>query len=93
MRVYRLINIEFIEIKAESIFEKELIAERYPHLYGRGGWSDVRIELLEMTMLFRTMDNFKRTATGGLTMFFQQWTGIDAIVKYDPFLCRVSFPS
>jgi len=79
-----LMNIEFLEIRAEVIFEKEVIAERYPDLVNRGPWSDAVIELLEISTLFSTWDLFKRTATGGLTMFFQQWTGIDAIVNYAP---------
>ncbi|KAI0033480.1 hexose transport-related protein [Vararia minispora EC-137] len=76
-----LMNIELTEIKAEAIFGE---AERYPHLVNRGPWSDVQIEFLEITTLFSSWDTFKRTATGGLTMFFQQWTGIDAIVNYAP---------
>ncbi|VDB91654.1 unnamed protein product [Peniophora sp. CBMAI 1063] len=79
-----LVNVEFLEIKAEALFEREIIAERYPALVNRGLWSGVAIELLEIATLFSTWDNFKRTATGGLTMFFQQWTGIDAIVNYAP---------
>ncbi|KFZ07066.1 hypothetical protein V502_09882, partial [Pseudogymnoascus sp. VKM F-4520 (FW-2644)] len=29
-----------------------------------------------------TMDNFKRVCTAWLVMFFQQWSGIDAIIYY-----------
>jgi len=75
----RLTNLELLEIQAESIFEREVREESYPKLFGRGGWSDLKIEMLEIVSLFTTWDMFKRTATGGLCMFFQQWTGIDAI--------------
>ena len=62
--------------------DKEVIAERYPNLVNRTWFQDVQIEMLEIMTLFSSWDCFKRTATGGLVMFFQQWTGIDAIVKF-----------
>ena len=75
----RLTNLELLEIQAESMFEREVREESYPKLFGRGGWSDLKIEMLEIVSLLTTWDLFKCTATGGSCRFFQQWTGIDAI--------------
>ncbi|KFZ24739.1 hypothetical protein V502_00800 [Pseudogymnoascus sp. VKM F-4520 (FW-2644)] len=41
-----------------------------------------RREYAQYTNIFRTKDNFKRVAIAGLIMFFQQWSGIDAIIYY-----------
>jgi len=79
-----LVQIEYLEIKAEAMFDAETYERKYPHLTGRGGISEVKIELYQMTTLFSDWSIFKRTAAGCLTMFFQQWTGIDAVVNYAP---------
>jgi hypothetical protein len=79
-----LVQIEYLEIKAEAMFDTEILARRYPQLVGRGGISGIKIELYQMSTLVSDWSIFKRTAAGCLTMFFQQWTGIDAVVNYAP---------
>ena len=75
-----LVRIEYLEIKAESEFEKRSFAKRFPGL-ATGG---LRSELAQYTIIFRNRDYFKRVALGCLVMFFQQWSGIDSIIYYAP---------
>ncbi|KAJ5096207.1 quinate permease [Penicillium alfredii] len=75
-----LLQIEYLEIKSEVLFEQRTFAQRFPDLAnGRSIW---RREFAQYTNIFRTRDNFKRVATAGLVMFFQQWSGIDSIIYY-----------
>ncbi|KAG6906191.1 hypothetical protein DXG01_015326 [Tephrocybe rancida] len=82
---HELIQIEFLEIKAEAIFNRRILEQRYPQLLKEGGNIWIR-ELMGYANLFRTADSFKRTAIAGIIMFFQQWTGIDSIIYYAPFI-------
>ena len=77
-----LVQIEFLEIKSEVLFERRAFDERFPHLAAAAGGSIWRREFAQYTNIFRTKDNFKRVAIAGLIMFFQQWSGIDAIIYY-----------
>jgi sugar porter (SP) family MFS transporter len=79
-----LVQIEFLEIRAEHLFEQETSAAKWPELqdgsrasYFKLGWRSY-MSLLTSKVLFR------RVLTGALTMFFQQWTGINAILYYAP---------
>lgn len=74
---HELIQIEFLEIKAEAIFNRRILELRYPQLVKKGGSIWVR-EIMGYANLFRTKDSFKRSAIAGIIMFFQQWTGIDS---------------
>jgi hypothetical protein len=38
-----LIDIEFAEIKAQSMFEKRMVAERFPHLHELTAWNTVKL--------------------------------------------------
>ena len=75
-----LVQIEYLEIKSEVLFEKRIFTERFPELAATGSvW---RREYAQYTNIFRSKDNFKRVAIAGLVMFFQQWSGIDSIIYY-----------
>jgi len=77
---HELVQIEFLEIKSEVLFEKRMFAERFPNLANTNSvW---RREYAQYTNIFRSKDNFKRVAIAGLIMFFQQWSGIDSIIYY-----------
>lgn len=80
---HELIQIEFLEIKSEVLFERRVFDRRFPKLAnsatGRSVW---RREFAQYSNIFHTKDNFKRVAIAGLIMFFQQWSGIDAIIYY-----------
>ncbi|KAH8700464.1 putative MFS quinate transporter [Talaromyces proteolyticus] len=70
-----LVQMEFLEIKAEALFEKRA----FPSTAEKGL---IRIQIAQYANCVRTMDNFKRVCTAWLIMFFQQWSGIDAIIYY-----------
>ncbi|KAG6819951.1 hypothetical protein H0H93_007090 [Arthromyces matolae] len=74
---HELIQIEFLEIKSEAIFDRRILQQRYPQLVKEGGNIWIK-EIMGYANLFRTRDSFKRAAIAGIIMFFQQWTGIDS---------------
>ncbi|PQE22199.1 Quinate permease protein [Rutstroemia sp. NJR-2017a WRK4] len=77
-----LIQVEFLEIKADAEFEKEIFERRFPSLSASAGDSVWRREFAQYSNIFRSKDSFKRVAIASLVMFFQQWTGIDSIIYY-----------
>ncbi|GJE88676.1 MFS general substrate transporter [Phanerochaete sordida] len=79
-----VVQIEFLEIKAQHLFEVETAAAKYPHLQDGSWWSSVKLACADYMSLITTRTLFYRTAVGTLTMFFQQWTGVNAILYYAP---------
>ncbi|KAJ7771461.1 hexose transport-related protein [Mycena metata] len=79
-----IIQLEYTEIQAEAMFEAEMTAERFPKLVGGGPLTEFKLQVAQFGELFTTIHMFKRTATACLTQFFQQMSGIDAIVYYAP---------
>ncbi|KAL4945720.1 hypothetical protein BDV06DRAFT_229929 [Aspergillus oleicola] len=77
-----LVDIEYKEIKAETLFEQRAFAKSFPHLAEREKQSVIIRELAQYYHILRKWDAFKRVATAWLVMFFQQWSGIDAIIYY-----------
>lgn len=73
-----LVQVEFLEIKADAEFEKSIFDKRFPQLSSAVGDSIWRREFAQYSNVFRTKDAFKRVALASLVMFFQQWTGIDS---------------
>jgi len=81
---HELIDVEFAEIKAQSMFEKRMVAERFPHLQELTAWNTIKLQFVAIGSLFKTKPMFKRVIVATVTMFFQQWTGINAILYYAP---------
>jgi len=81
---HELINLEFLEIKSQSVFEKRTEAEKFPHLQRKDTWSYVKLEALSLASLFQSKSMFRRVAVSTITMFFQQFTGINAVLYYAP---------
>ncbi|KAL3425650.1 MFS quinate transporter [Phlyctema vagabunda] len=79
-----LIQVEFLEIKAEFLFEERAFQKAFPKLGAKEKRSVWIHEIAQYANCFRTLDNFKRVSTAWLVMFFQQWSGIDAIIYYAP---------
>jgi len=73
-----LIELEFLEIKAQSLFEKRTVAAKFPHLQELTAWNTVKLQFVSIASLFTTMPMFRRVIVATVTMFFQQWTGINA---------------
>jgi MFS family permease len=72
-----LVQVEFLEIKSEVLFERRAFAKRFPDMAAKNN-SVLRREIAEYATIFRNKDSFKRVALGCLVMFFQQWSGIDS---------------
>ncbi|KAI4703463.1 hypothetical protein J4E89_010039 [Alternaria sp. Ai002NY15] len=81
---HELIELEYAEIRAQSLFEKKSLAERFPHLQDMSALSVFKLQFVAIGSLFTTRGMFKRVLISTLTMFFQQWTGINAILYYAP---------
>ncbi|CAO2650731.1 Nn.00g020230.m01.CDS01 [Neocucurbitaria sp. VM-36] len=79
---HELVQIEYLEIKAETLFERRSFEKNFPHLAAKEQGSVYVREFAQYYQIFRTWDNFKRVSTAWLVMFFQQWSGIDAIIYY-----------
>lgn len=72
---HELVQVEFLEIKAEVLFERKDFAKKFPNVKTD---SIFRREIAQYVTIFRNKDSFKRVALGSLVMFFQQWSGIDS---------------
>jgi sugar porter (SP) family MFS transporter len=81
---HELVEIEFLEIKAQSIFEKRTTAEHFPNLSAPTAWNTLKLQFVAIGSLFRTKPMFRRVIVATLTMTFQQWTGINAVLYYAP---------
>jgi len=81
---HELVELEFLEIKAQSLFEKRSVREQFPNLADGSASSTIKLQFVAMASLFKSKPMFRRVALATLTMFFQQWTGINAILYYAP---------
>ncbi|KAL8849505.1 MAG: hypothetical protein Q9221_005512 [Calogaya cf. arnoldii] len=73
-----LIELEFLEIKAQSVFEKRNTAEKWPHLVALTPMNTFKLQFVAIGSLFTTKAMFRRVIVATVTMFFQQFTGINA---------------
>jgi len=81
---HELVELEFLEIKAQSLFEKRTVAEHFPQLREQTAWNVFKLQFVAIGSLFKTRAMFRRVIVATVTMFFQQWTGINAILYYAP---------
>lgn len=79
-----LVELEFLEIKAQSMFEKRTVEANFPHLSSPSAWNTIKLQFVAIGSLFKTAPMFRRVIVSTVTMFFQQWTGINAILYYAP---------
>ncbi|KAJ5708525.1 hypothetical protein N7488_008326 [Penicillium malachiteum] len=79
---HELVQVEYLEIKSEALFEERAFAKAFPKLAESENKSIFMNQIAQYANCFRSIDNFKRVATAWLIMFFQQWSGIDAIIYY-----------
>ena len=74
-----LVLVEFKEIQAECLFEERAFAKAFPKLAQKEKGNIWMHEIAQYFNIVRTKDNFYRVSTAWLVMFFQQWSGIDAV--------------
>ena len=75
---HKLIELEFLEIKAQSMFEKRNIAKKWPHLVELTAANTFKLQFVAIGSLFATKAMFRRVIVATVTMFCQQFTGINA---------------
>lgn len=68
---HELIRIEYLEIKAECLFEDRAFERAFPNLSEKQRRSTMIKEVAQYVDILRTWDNFKRVSTAWLVMFFQ----------------------
>jgi len=66
------------------LFEAELEQVRYPQYQDGSTASQIRLGIGKYTSLLTNRNYLVRVSVGCLTMFFQQWTGINAVLYYAP---------
>lgn len=81
-----LVNVEFLEIKADSLLERRSLAEKFPKLQAQTAWNVFKLQFIAIGSLIKTKAMFKCVICGTVTMFFQQWSEINAILYYAPIL-------
>ncbi|MCJ1234213.1 hypothetical protein MMC14_002172 [Varicellaria rhodocarpa] len=94
-----LIEIELLEIKTQSLFEKRVVIDEYLHLEKFTAWNTFKLyyydqllttpltpprQLVSISSLFRTKVMFRRVILATMIMFFAQWTGINGIMYCAP---------
>lgn len=79
------VQLEWYEIRAEVAFQKEVSAERHPHLMENTRANRLKLEMVSWVDCFRK-GCWKRTLVGTGIMFFQQFVGINALIYYSPSL-------
>ncbi|KAL1583278.1 hypothetical protein WHR41_07841 [Cladosporium halotolerans] len=80
------VRVEFLEIKALREFERQRSIEKFPQYQDGSFKSNFMIGLNDYMSLVTNKSMFKRTIVAVLTMVFQQWNGVNAILYYAPFV-------
>lgn len=65
---HELITLEFLEIKAQSLFEKRSVGEHFPHLREQTAGSTLRLQFVAIKALFQTKAMFKRVIVATVTV-------------------------
>lgn len=89
---HELIQLEFLEIKAQSLFEKRSIAESFPHLQEQTAMNTIKLQYVAIASLFKTRAMFKRVIVATVTMFFQQFSGINAVSGLQSIVWKLVYP-
>ena len=76
---------EWLDIRAEAAFHKEVSAQRHPNLQDGKTSSWFKLELVSWADCFKS-GCWRRTHVGMGLMFFQQFVGINALIYYSPTL-------
>jgi len=56
----------------------------FPHLSKLTAWNTFKLQFVAIGSLFKTKAMFRRVIVATVTMFFQQWNGINAVLYYAP---------
>ncbi|KAJ5906414.1 uncharacterized protein N7473_003330 [Penicillium subrubescens] len=81
-----LVQLEYLEVKAQHRFEQETSLARFPQYHSPGLMNKVKLEYHQYLSLLTNRSLFKRTIVAVFIMVFQQWSGINAILYYASFI-------
>nr|GAT60721.1 general substrate transporter [Mycena chlorophos] len=79
-----LVEIEFLEIRAQYLFEKETSEKHFPQYQDGSFKSNLKLGFFAYWSLLQERSLLYRVAVGTITMWAQQWTGVNAILYYAP---------
>lgn len=65
---HELVELEFLEIKAQSLFEKRTVALNFPHLSELTAWNTFKLQFVAIGSLFKTKAMFRRVIVATVTM-------------------------
>ena len=65
---HELIELEYMEIKAQSLFEKRTVREHFPHLADGSAMSTIKLQFVAIGSLFKSKPMFRRVALATVTM-------------------------
>lgn len=83
-----LVQMEYLEVKAQKLFETRLSQRDFPQFQDGSAKSNFKLGVNQYKALFNNSSNLKRTSVAILIMLFQQWTGINFVLYYAPFIFR-----
>ncbi|KAM0191635.1 hypothetical protein ACHAPI_008686 [Fusarium lateritium] len=69
---HELIELEFLEIKAQSLFEKRSLAEKFPHLQEQTAMNTFKLQFVAIGALFKTKAMFKRVIVATVLYYAPQ---------------------
>ncbi|WAO94606.1 Hypothetical protein NCS54_01219700 [Fusarium falciforme] len=72
---HELIELEFLEIKAQSLFEKRSLAERFPHLQALTASNIFKLQFVSIRALFQSRAMFKRVIVATVLYYAPQIFG------------------
>ncbi|KAL4749218.1 hypothetical protein BDW72DRAFT_214189 [Aspergillus terricola var. indicus] len=81
----RRVRQEYMDIQAEGRFHHQINAERHPDLQGEGTKNAFLREMASWADCFRKR-SWRRTHIAIMVPFFQQFSGINALIYYSPTL-------
>ncbi|CAO1617865.1 unnamed protein product [Jaminaea pallidilutea] len=81
-----LVQMEFLELKAQKTLETRMSQHDFPHLQDGSRKSNFLLNVEGYKSLFTNRANLKRTSVAVLTMLFQQWNGINFVLYFAPFI-------
>lgn len=70
-----LVEMEFLEVKAQRVFEQRLSQQQFPNYQDSSLSSRIKLGYHGYLSLLTNRSNFKRTTVAVMIMTFQQWTG------------------